>query len=68
MKKAESRQSDMMFKGSEKDKPGEERVTEESENSSIHSDAAAEKQVLRKVDWHILPMVFLYYMISFLDR
>ena len=58
----------MLFKSSDKDQPGEKRVTEEVEDSSTYSDAAAESVVLRKVDWHILPMVFLYYMISFLDR
>ena len=58
----------MLFQRSNKDQPGEKRVTEEVEDSSTHSDAAAESVVLRKVDWHILPMVFLYYMISFLDR
>ena len=42
---------------------------EQSDESSTHSDTtAAENEVLRKVDWHILPMVFLYYLISFLDR
>ena len=58
----------MPFRSSDKDRPGAERVTKESEDSSTHGDAAAESVVLRKVDWHILPMVFLYYMISFLDR
>ena len=58
----------MLFKSSDRDKLSEKRVTEEAEESSIRSDAAAESVVLRKVDWHILPLVFLYYMISFLDR
>ena len=58
----------MLFKSFDNDQPAEKRVAEEVEDSSTHSDAAAESVVLRKVDWHILPMVFLVYMISFLDR
>lgn len=38
------------------------------ENGSPNIDYAAEKAALRRVDWHVLPMFFLYYMFSFLDR
>ncbi len=31
-------------------------------------DKAAEKVVLRKLDWHILPLIILIYTLAFLDR
>lgn len=47
---------------------GEPRAFEESEDDSLNFDLAAERRALRKVDWHILPMIFLLYMFSFIDR
>ncbi|KAL8720016.1 MAG: hypothetical protein Q9225_003061 [Loekoesia sp. 1 TL-2023] len=59
----------MSLKSSKNDQSNDKRVIEESENDSTNDDvAAAEAVALRKVDWHILPLVFLYYMVSFLDR
>ncbi len=31
-------------------------------------DLEAEKKLVRKLDWHIVPMVMLLYLFSFLDR
>lgn len=39
-----------------------------SEQASTNDDRAAEKAVLRRVDWHILPLITLIYMLAFLDR
>ncbi|KAL8754462.1 MAG: hypothetical protein Q9184_005105, partial [Pyrenodesmia sp. 2 TL-2023] len=44
---------------------GEPRAIEESEEDSVNIDLAAERRALRKVDWHIWPMIFL--MFSFID-
>ena len=49
-------------------KPEEKTEFDESENGSDNANVAAERAALRKVDWHVLPMVFLLYMVSFLDR
>ncbi|KAL8831222.1 MAG: hypothetical protein Q9170_005393 [Blastenia crenularia] len=43
-------------------------ASQDSEHGSTDIGLAAEKAALRKVDWHVLPMFFLYYMVSFLDR
>ena len=48
--------------------PGEKRAEEACDENLADLDAAAEKRALRKVDWHILPVVFLFYLTSFLDR
>ena len=48
--------------------PGEKRAEDACDESLASLDAAAEKRALRKVDWHILPVVFLFYLTSFLDR
>ncbi|KAL8902125.1 MAG: hypothetical protein Q9207_004874 [Kuettlingeria erythrocarpa] len=53
---------DERFRTSEK--PNE---SENSDDNSIDVDHAAERRALRKVDWHILPMIFLLYMFSFID-
>ena len=38
-------------------------------NDSFNTyDIEAERKVIRKVDWHILPLAFGYYLFSFLDR
>ena len=50
------------------ERPDEKTEHDDSENDSENSDGAAERAALRKVDWHVLPMVFLLYMVSFLDR
>lgn len=49
-------------------RPNEKTKIDASENDSENCDGAAERAALRKVDWHVLPMVFLLYMVSFLDR
>lgn len=48
--------------------PGEKRAEEACDGSLASLDPAAEKRALRKVDWHVLPVVFLFYLFSFLDR
>ena len=48
--------------------PGEKRAEEAYDEALAGLDPAAEKRALRKVDWHILPVVFLFYLFSFLDR
>ncbi|KAL9001946.1 MAG: hypothetical protein Q9188_005104 [Gyalolechia gomerana] len=58
----------MLFNRSDKEPSNAKIVTEESENGSTSEETAAERIALRKVDWHIVPMVFMYYMVSFLDR
>lgn len=49
-------------------RPDEKTELDGSENSSDDATVAAERAALRKLDWHILPMIFLLYMVSFLDR
>ena len=34
----------------------------------VEIDHAAEKKLIRKLDWHIIPIVMLLYLFSFLDR
>lgn len=46
----------------------EQSTVEGSEQASTNGDRAAERAVLRKVDWHILPLITLIYMLAFLDR
>ncbi len=46
----------------------EQTTVEGSEQASANGDRAAEKAVLRRVDWHILPLITLIYMLAFLDR
>lgn len=58
----------MLFNRSDNDPSNAKIVTGQSENDSTSEETAAERIALRKVDWHILPMVFMYYMVSFLDR
>lgn len=58
----------MSFRGSDNDRSSEKEVLEESKAGSTDGEVAAEHVALRKVDWHVLPMVFLFYMVSFLDR
>lgn len=31
-------------------------------------DFEAEKKLLRKVDWHLIPLIMALYLVSFLDR
>lgn len=38
------------------------------DSDSTNIDLEAEKLALSKVDWHLLPMIFLLYMFSFIDR
>jgi len=40
----------------------------EEERSGISFDSAAEKRLVRKLDRHIIPIVMLLYLLSFLDR
>lgn len=58
----------MLLDYTENDRASEKRAVDGSEEGSPNSDLAAEGVALRKVDWHILPVIFLYYMFSFLDR
>ena len=58
----------MSSNDSEDSKDSDENVAQEPEESSTTTDAAAEKEALRKVDWHVLPIIFLLYLVSFLDR
>lgn len=37
-------------------------------STTVVVDAEVEKRLLRKLDWHILPFVFITYLFSFLDR
>lgn len=46
----------------------EQTTVESTEEPLTDSDRAAEKAVLRRVDWHILPLITLIYMLAFLDR
>lgn len=39
-----------------------------SEDTFTNNDRAAENAVLRKVDWHILPIITFIYMLSVIDR
>lgn len=48
--------------------PREKRAEDACDESLASIDPAAEKRALRKVDWHVLPVVFLFYLFSFLDR
>ncbi|KAL9010714.1 MAG: hypothetical protein Q9173_004384 [Seirophora scorigena] len=41
---------------------------ESSEEAFTNSDRAAENAVVRKVDWHILPIITFIYMLSVIDR
>ncbi|KAL8955323.1 MAG: hypothetical protein Q9193_006783 [Seirophora villosa] len=41
---------------------------ESSEQAFTNSDRAAENAVLRKVDWHMLPIITFIYMLSVIDR
>ncbi|KAL8643736.1 MAG: hypothetical protein Q9226_008149, partial [Calogaya cf. arnoldii] len=45
----------------------EQREVEASEDDPMDIDLAIERRALRKVDWHLLPMVFLLYMFAFID-
>ena len=58
----------MPSSGSDNGRSSEKRALKGSEDTATPDDTAAERIALRKVDWHILPVIFLYYMISFLDR
>ena len=58
----------MLFIRPGKNGASEDRHLEEWEVGSTISDPTAESVALRKVDWHILPLIFLLYMFSFLDR
>ncbi|KAL8987792.1 MAG: hypothetical protein Q9177_003044 [Variospora cf. flavescens] len=57
----------MLFKRSHTDVSSDNKVVE-SDDGSAKGDVVAERTALRKVDWHILPLIFLLYMFSFLDR
>lgn len=46
----------------------EQTAVERTEEPFPAGDRAAEKAVLRRVDWHILPLITLIYMLAFLDR
>lgn len=41
---------------------------QEPEDDSTVSNAVAERKALRNVDWHVLPIISLYYIISVIDR
>ncbi|KAL8867817.1 MAG: hypothetical protein Q9198_008382, partial [Flavoplaca austrocitrina] len=44
-------------------------ISEENADEALTTvDKAAEKIVLRKLDWHILPLITLIYTLAFLDR
>lgn len=58
----------MLFKRSHIDVSSDRKVAERSQDGSTKHDVAAERIALRKVDWHILPFIFILYMFSFLDR
>lgn len=40
----------------------------EKEGQQITLDAAAEKVLVRKIDFHLLPPLFVLYMLAFIDR
>lgn len=46
----------------------EQTAFESSEDAFTYNDRAAENAVLRKVDWHILPIITFIYMLSVIDR
>ncbi|CAO1598317.1 hypothetical protein XANCAGTX0491_002086 [Xanthoria calcicola] len=58
----------MSLKSPDISRSSEQTTVEGSEQASTNGDRAAEKAVLRKVDWHILPLITLIYMLAFLDR
>ncbi|KAL8922097.1 MAG: hypothetical protein Q9208_005407 [Pyrenodesmia sp. 3 TL-2023] len=61
----------MLFKRSTTDVSSDKRLAEGLEGGSTDStdsNAPAERVALRKVDWHIVPLIFLLNMFSFLDR
>ena len=58
----------MLVRGLEREHVYEGKTNDVSDDGSMRSDPVAERLALRKIDWHILPLIFLYYMVSFLDR
>ena len=38
------------------------------ESSTLQLDQAKERALLRKLDWHVLPMITILYMLCFVDR
>jgi len=46
----------------------DEKISLESDNSTIVADLDAEAKLARKTDWHIVPTVFLLYLWCFIDR
>ncbi|KAL8947333.1 MAG: hypothetical protein Q9222_006373 [Ikaeria aurantiellina] len=58
----------MSSKESNEDRLSGQSTVARSEQASITSDVLEEKVALRRVDWHILPLISLFYLVSFLDR
>ena len=58
----------MLFKKLRGARLSQEAESDSTDDTSTVYDVAAEKRALRKVDWHIVPLIFLIYMFSFLDR
>lgn len=48
--------------------PAEDEGKGSSSNDFIHYDDAETKKVLRKIDWRLLPVLGLLYLLSYLDR
>ncbi|KAL8715427.1 MAG: hypothetical protein Q9220_000761 [cf. Caloplaca sp. 1 TL-2023] len=58
----------MSIGNSDKFQARDQTISQIFEESSTNSDFSAEKAALRQVDWHILPLISLIYLVSFLDR